>query len=90
MKFNFWLFLYQIIGIIFSILFIYSGLFLMINYPNTRIIFGIGFLGNIFGGWALIKIIFESPLEEKKFYHTQPCDCDICHHQKIMRMSPPK
>lgn len=62
MKGKFYMFLYQTLGILFSILFIYAGLFLMVHYTSSNIIFGIGLLGNIFGGWALIKILFECPL----------------------------
>lgn len=49
----------NILGISASLLFIYSGVFLMSHYMNNDMIFGMGLLLNMFGGYGFFKMVFE-------------------------------
>ena len=50
------------LGILIGCLFVFSGLYLCINFADRDFIFGIGMLGNMFGGYIIFKMLFEYKL----------------------------
>lgn len=45
-------------GLLASSLFIYAGMYLMVNSTNM-FLFSTGFLGNLFGSYSFLKLILE-------------------------------